>query len=499
LDFVIEVEKVMTDIEDPSNAVGREQLPGGAGRVGSFGGSRHTAMALVAVGIILVALMTGGYVAASGASPTAAGNASPAELVGNSSSTEGGASSSVTPLTTCAYVPPAICVYVVLPQNGAGANMRFNGTLVLVNEWVPALPGLNLISVATLYNLNAFSFWGSSTGLVVTAFIVSATTVNVTSQSTLFLNVYDTKTPSTVTFLTEPSVSGIDAGQINIGGHNFLNGQTIKFTASQPYVTNATMTLPWTFWSWSVTGGSLSTNSAVSTVFTPTSGVASVTEQENISALNWGGYADLGVTSYFYEVQGSWVQPAASCAYHGSPWSAFIWVGLDGVFSSTVEQIGVYVSCSYTGAANYQGFYELYPAGAVTLSSASFAYPSPGDDLFASVAYSSSLSQFTLSMHDVTSGATFSITVASSGQLLSSAECISEGVVGAHGVAPMWTTAAFGSANSGISNTCDAATSSLVLEPLSYFQYASINLSNGVVSESYNTPLSSGSFTVKYT
>jgi hypothetical protein len=86
-------------------------------------------------------------------------------------------------------------------------------------------------------------------------------------------------------------------------------------------------------------------------------------------AYNWAGYAiaaaippanptsPTGVT--VTSVTGSWVVPEAACSGRSSQYAAF-WIGIDGWYSSTVEQIGTDSDCS-SGTPSYYAWYEFYP------------------------------------------------------------------------------------------------------------------------------------------
>jgi hypothetical protein len=117
---------------------------------------------------------------------------------------------------------------------------------------------------------------------------------------------------------------------------------------------------------------------------------------------NWAGYVDTEHT--FSKATGSWVQPSVTCGndsflglFSEASYSAY-WVGLDGNTSSTVEQIGTDSDCLSSGTPSYYAWYELYPSGAVDLSTSTNPV-APGDTLTATV-NSSSATQFTLTLVD---------------------------------------------------------------------------------------------------
>ncbi len=120
---------------------------------------------------------------------------------------------------------------------------------------------------------------------------------------------------------------------------------------------------------------------------------------------NWSGYAVTG--SNFTQVTGSWIVPASTCAPESSAEYAAFWIGIDGWNSSSVEQTGTDSDCS-NGTPSYYAWYEFYPqpsyyAGRMTNLK-------PGDVMTASVTYNSSKEEFTATITDTTSGATFSTT-----------------------------------------------------------------------------------------
>lgn len=124
---------------------------------------------------------------------------------------------------------------------------------------------------------------------------------------------------------------------------------------------------------------------------------------------NWSGYADVeaGMNSVS-SVSGSWVIPKVECPnglYRNQ--DAFIaqWVGLDGVTSGTVEQLGTGTQC-YDGVTYYYVWYEMFPAGTVVEGTqacitTNVDCPQPGDRITASVTVAAG-GNYTLSLTDMT-------------------------------------------------------------------------------------------------
>lgn len=138
------------------------------------------------------------------------------------------------------------------------------------------------------------------------------------------------------------------------------------------------------------------------------------------TSTNWSGYAVLG--SSFTSAQGSWVVPTANCTgVRGDEYAAF-WVGLDGYNSDTVEQTGTLSDCQGR-SPSYYAWYEFYPQNLVEITSVAIK---PGDVISASVVYSSSNGEFTVTITDENTGASYTTSSTVSGAARSSAEWITE-------------------------------------------------------------------------
>jgi len=149
---------------------------------------------------------------------------------------------------------------------------------------------------------------------------------------------------------------------------------------------------------------------------------------------NWAGYAVSATTGAVTSVSGNWVVPkdaektCPTTAWH----SSVTWIGIDGVNNPTVEQIGTSSQC-YEGSVQYFAWFEFYPGTSVLISTVPVAV---GNSINAKVTYSAGM--FTLSIKDVTTGASFSTPpTAVSGAQESSAEWITESPYGAIGELPL--------------------------------------------------------------
>jgi Peptidase A4 family len=138
-------------------------------------------------------------------------------------------------------------------------------------------------------------------------------------------------------------------------------------------------------------------------------------------SLNWSGYAVAGKKPYNY-VHSTFVEPTITCPGVANQWTSN-WVGLDGYNDQTVEQDGTFAWCGGADhtTPKYEAWYEMYPAGSVNV----FAVH-PGDVIDASVTYSDSTSDFSLTVTDLSTGKTATDTATCSSCARASAEWIIE-------------------------------------------------------------------------
>ena len=150
--------------------------------------------------------------------------------------------------------------------------------------------------------------------------------------------------------------------------------------------------------------------------------------QRSLDSYNWSGYAAARVGRVFGYVRAAFFVPYANC--RATPGAASShWVGLDGLGSGSVEQIGVAIKCAGS-KPRYYAWYEMYPKTVREI------FPvHPGNAILASVRYQPSRRKFRLRLHDVSSGRQFSraLRCAASACTRSSAEVISEAPASAAG------------------------------------------------------------------
>jgi hypothetical protein len=120
-------------------------------------------------------------------------------------------------------------------------------------------------------------------------------------------------------------------------------------------------------------------------------------------ASGYGAVPQSGGATAFSRVQDSFTVPTATCAAAPNGIAAMR-VGIGGVTTGAVERVGITETCSGGGTATYAAFYQMYPAAQVN----EFV-PKPGDNLDLSVSAAPG-GVYTLSMQDLTSGESFTVT-----------------------------------------------------------------------------------------
>jgi hypothetical protein len=152
-----------------------------------------------------------------------------------------------------------------------------------------------------------------------------------------------------------------------------------------------------------------------------TARISRISSLNHLNSSNWAGYAISAPSNSITTVRGSWIEPAVTCPTSSLQLASF-WVGMDGLFSNTVEQTGTLAFCK-SGLATYSAWYEFYPNYSQNITSLPIH---AGDVISATVKYSVSTSKFTTIIKDVTTGKSFSHTEAFPGAVRSSAEWIAE-------------------------------------------------------------------------
>jgi Peptidase A4 family len=174
-----------------------------------------------------------------------------------------------------------------------------------------------------------------------------------------------------------------------------------------------------------------------------------------VESENWSGYAVTGTG--FTQARGSWTVSTVNCRTTPNTYAAF-WVGIDGYSSATVEQTGTGAICEGTTAI-YYAWYEFYPAGSVEITSVAI---SPGNKISAEVSYNGT--EFTTTITNESTGASFSKSARVRGAARSSAEWIAEApcCTTTGGILPLadFGTSSFGEEYTGVTDTNSATETS---------------------------------------
>ena len=154
----------------------------------------------------------------------------------------------------------------------------------------------------------------------------------------------------------------------------------------------------------------------------------------------WSGYAVSSSQGAVSSVRGSWLVPAVSSC-NRSLSGVSVWVGMDGLKSGTVEQVGTDSYCD-RGFQVYYAWYEAYPAPSVVSMKVRVT---AGDTVLGAVTYLGS-QQFRFELTDLNTGHGFSKTLTLPNVQRSSAEWIVEDPMTLNHPVPL---AAFGGAQLG--------------------------------------------------
>jgi hypothetical protein len=155
--------------------------------------------------------------------------------------------------------------------------------------------------------------------------------------------------------------------------------------------------------------------------------------QRVIHSLNWAGYAANRSGTAFRSASAAFFVPYLDCSAGTTSYSSH-WVGLDGLGSSSVEQLGIEADCSGS-TPQYYAWYEMYPKPVSIVFQVS-----AGNAVQASVTYKRSIRKFVLMLRDATNGRHFTRALKCSAKacLRSSAEVISEAPSnGSGGILPL--------------------------------------------------------------
>lgn len=139
------------------------------------------------------------------------------------------------------------------------------------------------------------------------------------------------------------------------------------------------------------------------------------------TSINWAGYVAAKTHTAYTDVAASWVVPQPTG--NGSSTSADgTWIGIGGVTTGDLIQIGTNNTVSAGGNVSTEAFYEMLPNPSVTVPGVSVA---PGDSVSASI-NEVSAGQWKISVTNNTNHESYNATVTYTSSSLSSAEWIEE-------------------------------------------------------------------------
>jgi hypothetical protein len=119
------------------------------------------------------------------------------------------------------------------------------------------------------------------------------------------------------------------------------------------------------------------------------------------------------------DVKAQWTVPAVYCGKTDS--SSAVWIGIDGETDGTVEQLGTGQDCT-GGQPSYYAWFEIFPRPSQSTDQLTIR---PGDTISAEAQYNGS-GRFTLTLNNLTSGQSFTVTRVNLRALRQSAEWVVE-------------------------------------------------------------------------
>ena len=117
---------------------------------------------------------------------------------------------------------------------------------------------------------------------------------------------------------------------------------------------------------------------------------------------NWSGY--MATSGDFTAISGSWTVPSVT-GPSGETSADSAWIGIGGVSTNDLIQVGTQDTVSPSGVVSSSAFYEMLPNSSITIPSITV---SAGDKMTASLSEISS-GEWTITITDVTNGDTFTL------------------------------------------------------------------------------------------
>jgi len=134
------------------------------------------------------------------------------------------------------------------------------------------------------------------------------------------------------------------------------------------------------------------------------SGSSSPTTTTGYTSTNWSGY--LATTGKYTAIAGSWTVPRPT-GIAGRTSADASWIGIGGVTTSDLIQVGTQDTVSASGQETSSAFYELLPQASTTITTLSV---NPGDAISAALAEPTA-GQWNVTITDTTTGQSFTTTL----------------------------------------------------------------------------------------
>ncbi|HWB22554.1 MAG TPA: G1 family glutamic endopeptidase [Gaiellaceae bacterium] len=81
----------------------------------------------------------------------------------------------------------------------------------------------------------------------------------------------------------------------------------------------------------------------------------------------WSGYAVTGKDISYTSISGTWAEPVMHCKAGDAPALSAAWIGLGGLTTTSLQQVGVDANCDAKGRAAYFAWFEILPDVAHTI------------------------------------------------------------------------------------------------------------------------------------
>lgn len=91
------------------------------------------------------------------------------------------------------------------------------------------------------------------------------------------------------------------------------------------------------------------------------SGARAMTSSKPILNPQWSGYAVTAKHVSYTTISGTWTEPVVHCTAGAAPALSAAWVGLGGLSTKSLEQVGVDANCDAKGHADYFAWFEILP------------------------------------------------------------------------------------------------------------------------------------------